>query len=772
MNNNEMEKSKESPLNINSKKIQNEMIHLKDDILKDLKNFERNYSEKFKSLNKIIDERLEEFEKRIETYNQRLFKISQMVVDDRSVKEKIERISQDKTDLKDQMLTMGVKLDKLEKQYDEKIDRIETILNDSVIYSGIIGTKCRFINFHEFIDYVLSQIAKLTITSQKHTSEINSSKGKMESNIQKFKIQNEGVLKTANQFAKKLVTDSENGMKDIIKLYESDFKKIKEESDNCLIKLEEFNNDIRKELKNEIESEKIKLEEENNKVEKVVSSFEKQINDLKSSCDKINEELKVINEKISINEEIRKMEESRKELVNKNEDNNEIDESDIINKFSKGEISEDQFLIYKELMKLNYMIKNVIKDVLEKRNNDNIKNKHSKKNKNSLGNNLAAYLNSYFNNIISELSPEKTKRKTVSNLLHCVNIRLSDKKKDEQEQHNSILTMRKNFSDLGFKTIDPNNELKIKTSENNIILKNDLGFKTFQVNNRKYNFRLINAEDTKKINESSKQNGRNIIKEEEELNMKKNNLGYITNKTNSKEMKINYEKDNIINENEKNINEEFKVKEYNNKMPLIFKEKNIINNKNNKIKKELFNKILKNNIEDENLPKRKVFKENIIHKIKSNIKKQEESKQSRILSNTLSQRREIENFFDQNTTSVITYKPFKGKKYLGYEKSFDAKVKEKLICSDINYKDKILKNREMGFHNNDICFVPNENIVLPKTKKSMEINNLKIMVNNLQSYIGANTYNNKYSIPRTNNINISSSTTKLKDNIFNKELFS
>ena len=356
--------------------------------------------------------------------------------------------------------------------------------------------------------------------------------------------------------------------------------------------------------------------------------------------------------------------------------------------------------------------------------------------------------------------------------MHCVNIRLSDKKKDEQEQHNSMLTIRKNFSDLGFKTIDQNNELKIKTSENNIILKNDLGFKTFQVNNRKYNFRLINAEDTKKINESSKQNGRNIIKEEEELNMKKNNLGYITNKTNSKEMKINYEKDNIINENEKNINEEFKVKEYNNKMPLIFKEKNIINNKNNKIKKELFNNILKNNIEDENLPKRKVFKENIIHKIKTNIKKQEESKQSRILSNTLSQRREIENFFDQNTTSVITYKPFKGKKYLGYEKSFDAKVKEKLICSDINYKDKILKNREMGFHNNDICFAPNENIVLTKKKKSMEINNLKIMVNNLQSYIGANTYNNKYSIPRTNNINISSSTTKLKDNIFNNELFS
>ena len=761
MNKNEMEKNGGSPLNINSKKIQNEMIHLKDDILKDLKNFERNYSDKFKSLNKIIDEKLEEFEKRIEVYNQRLFKISQMVVDDRSIKEKIDNISQDKTEIKDQILKIGVKLDKLEKQYDEKIDGIENILNDSVIYSGIIGNKGRFINFHEFIDYMLSQIAKLTITSQKHTSEINSYKGKLESNIQKIKLQNEGILKTANQFSKKLVSESENGIKDIIKLYESDFKKMKEENDKCMNKLEEFNNEIRNKLKSEIETEKIKFEEENNKVEKLVSSFEKQINDLKGSYDKINEELKVINEKISINEEIRKMEENRKELQNKNEENKQIDENEIINKYLKGEISENQFIIYKELMKLSYLIKNIIKDILEKRNNENIKNKHSKKNRNSIVNNLASYLNSCFNNIISEISNERTKRKTVSNLLHCVNLKLSDKKKDEQEQHNSMLNIRKNLSDINFKTLDINNELKIKTSENNNFMKNDLGYKTFQMNNRKYNFRLINPEDTKKISEASKQNERNIIKEEEEINIKNKDLGYVSNKN-----------DNIIIEYEKRRNEELRVKEYNNKMPPILKEKNIINKNTNIIKKELFKNILKNNIDNENISRRRTLKENIIHKINNNIKREEESKQSRILSNTLSQRREIENLMDQNTISVITYKPFKGKKYFSYEKSFDAKIKEKLICSDIDYKDKIKKIRETGFNNNDISFVPNENIKIPKTKKSLEIDNIKKLVNNLQSYIGENSLNNKYYIPRNNRFNISSSTTKIKDNIFNKELFS
>ena len=761
MNKNEMEKNGGSPLNINSKKIQNEMIHLKDDILKDLKNFERNYSDKFKSLNKIIDEKLEEFEKRIEVYNQRLFKISQMVVDDRSVKEKIDNISQDKTEIKDQILKIGVKLDKLEKQYDEKIDGIENILNDSVIYSGIIGNKGRFINFHEFIDYMLSQIAKLTITTQKHTSEINSYKGKLESNIQKIKLQNEGILKTANQFSKKLVSESENGIKDIIKLYESDFKKMKEENDKCMNKLEEFNNEIRNKLKSEIETEKIKFEEENNKVEKLVSSFEKQINDLKGSYDKINEELKVINEKISINEEIRKMEENKKELQNKNEENKQIEENKIINKYVKGEISENQFIIYKELMKLSYLIKNIIKDILEKRNNENMKNKHSKKNRNSIVNNLASYLNSCFNNIISEISNERTKRKTVSNLLHCVNLKLSDKKKDEQEQHNSMLNIRKNLSDINFKTLDINNELKIKTSENNNFMKNDLGYKTFQMNNRKYNFRLINPEDTKKIYEASKQNEKNIIKEEEEINIKNKDLGYVSNKN-----------DNIIIEYEKRRNEELRVKEYNNKMPPILKEKNIINKNTNIIKKELFKNILKNNIDNENISRRRTLKENIIHKINNNIKREEESKQSRILSNTLSQRREIENLMDQNTISVITYKPFKGKKYFSYEKSFDAKIKEKLICNDIDYKEKIKKIRETGFNNNDISFVPNENIKIPKTKKSLEIDNIKKLVNNLQSYIGENSLNNKYYIPRNNRFNISSSATKIKDNIFNKELFS
>ena len=72
---------------------------------------------------------------------------------------------------------------------------------------------------------------------------------------------------------------------------------------------------------------------------------------------------------------------------------------------------------------------------------------------------------------------------------------------------------------------------------------------------------------------------------------------------------------------------------------------------------------------------------------------------------------------------------------------------------------------------NDLCFSPNGNIMLPKTKKRMEAENIQKMINNLQSYIGENSFNKKYYLQRNNMNYMSQSTTKLRDNLFSKNLF-
>ena len=761
----DIEKDKESPLNINQKKLQNEMIHFKEDILKELKNFERNYSEKYKSSNIIIDDKLEEFERKLENHNQRLFKISQIVVEDKTLKEKIEEISQDKIDNQDKLLKTSVKLDRLEKEYNKKIGDIDNLLNDSVIYPGIIGKKARFINFHEFIDYILSQIAKFTVAFQKNISEINSIKSRLESSIKNIKIDAEGNLRSANQYTRQSVIESENRIKEVINILENNLKEIKEENEKNKKNTEQYNNETRNELKKEMESQKIKYKEENNKIDQKISDYEKQLNGLKDSYNKLNEEF---NEKINVNEENQK-EEKQKEENNKdlNDKNYQIDENEIVNKYLRGEINDNQFLIYKELMKLSSFIKNFSFDILEK-TPKSIRKRYSIKNRNYSGNNLVSHLNSCFNNIISEISMERTKRRTVSNLLHCINLKLIDKKnRNEKEQNNVFpkIKIRKNSSTIGFKTFDLSNDMKIKTSENNNQM-NEIGYKTFQMNNRKFYFKVMNSEVSKKnINEEIANEEPNIIKEEEEKSGKKNELENLTDINDFKEIKINNEKNNIIIEFEKNKNEELKVKEYNNKISNTIKNK-ISVNKTTNIKKELINKILKNSIENENSSNRKI-KDNIIYKINNNRKKEEESKQAKKLNNTISRRGELYNKIEPQTISVTTFQPFKGKKYLGYEKSFDAKVKEKLISYDFDYKEKMKKYREMGFYN-DFHFVPNENIMLPKTKKRIEVENIQKMVNNLNSYIGENSFKNKYSFQRNNFYDISQSTSKLRDSLFDK----
>ena len=739
----EHEKGQESPMSINQKKIQNEMIHFKEEILKEMKNFERNLSEKFISSNRLLDERLDSFEKRIETNNQRIFNLSDKIVDDRMMKEKVEKITIDNLDIKNNMILFGAKLDKLSKEFDEKILYIENILNDSVIYQGIIGSKCKFINFHEFIDYVLAQLSKYFVVSTKNTNEINSFKTKLQSSINNIQMQFDGILKSANLFTKKSVIEFENKIKDIAKITEFDLSQMKTENEKQINNMEQLINNTKKEIINEIDNGKIQSKEENDKLKLLISRFEKQINELKESYNKLDEEIKEIDEKI-ISEEFQKN--TKQDIIKSNGSRNNfhIDENEMANKFLRGEMNEEQFLIYKQFNKLNLMLTNLLEYFLEK-STQIMTEKKTKKFRKTSSINFASQISSCFNNIISEIAIERTKRRTVNNLLHCINLKLN--KEDDKEQNKSVMNIRKNLSDIDLKTPNLNNkDIKVATSEN---INNDLRYISFSIDNKKKHLRLINSADSRNIiNENSQSNEKNTIKDLEEKILQNN----------------------IIIERENNGNENIrKIKEYSNKISHVIKNKIIIN-RTSKIKQDLINGMLKHSLDSENmnLSQRKILKDkiniNIIPKIANKKVIEEESKQSK-LNKTVNTKIEPEN----NTISITAFKSFKGKKYLGYEKSFDAKVKEKLISYDIDYKDKMKKIRE-GIHR-DISFVPPGNLPLPKNMQSKEVEALHRMVNSLQSYVGENSYKNK-NIFRKNNINdFNKSDNKLRENLFNKNNF-
>jgi len=715
----DVEKNSESLLSINQKKLKNEMIYMKEDLLKDLKNFERNFSEKLTKSNQSIYERLEEFEQKIEEFNQKLFQISQTSVEDKSIKEKIEKMSEEKMNVNDKILKMNVKLDNLEKKLIEKNDYIDKILNDSIIYPGIIGNKCKFVNFHEFIDYTLSQLAKYYVVTQKTAMELNLIKKKIDSNIKEVKSQFEINLASANHFSRKIFFESENKVKDISKVLENEMKILKEENEVKIDKISKNINDIKTEIKKEIEDKEKEAKKEKDNMDILILKNNKNINDLKISLEKINNEIKEIDNKINI--DLQKKE-NIKEITNININNNNDslnnDYENVVNKYINGEINEEQFLVYKQFNKLSLKMKNYLDEFLEK-SAQSLKQNQSIKYKKSPSINLAAQLTSSFNNIISEITLEKSRSRTVNNLINCLELKLT--KENGREKTESIFKRKNNIFKTDFKTINANNDLKIKTFDNTFnLIRNDSGFKTFCMSNKINNFRSINIENMKNnFNEEAKNNENYFVKE----------LGNI-NKSFNKEILINNDRNNIMIDFDKDKNKD--IKEYKNKITNIIQDKINVN----KMRKGLIHSILNNNKENEYsyASQKNMIKDNIIKKINNNQKKEEELRQSKI-HKILMQKKEI----DQDKMNLSDFKSFRGKKYFGYEKSFDAKVKEKLISKDINYKEKMKKIKE-GIHR-DISYTPRYNIVLPKTKRYLEAENMEKMVNNLQSYLGENFFN-------------------------------
>ena len=71
----------------------------------------------------------------------------------------------------------------------DEIYRINKILMDTVIYPGIIGNSAKFKTYHDFIDYVLTEISQLILFKEKSGLDIVPFKRKIEQSIDAFKIQ-------------------------------------------------------------------------------------------------------------------------------------------------------------------------------------------------------------------------------------------------------------------------------------------------------------------------------------------------------------------------------------------------------------------------------------------------------------------------------------------------------------------------------------------------------------------------------------------------------
>lgn len=111
-----MSETKEEPFVVNQKNLKNDMIHFKDDVLKDMKNLQRDMTEKFDMTNNLIKEKFDSYDRKFNLYSEKIAQISNLLVTDKDLNDKIEKLVQGKLDLRDHILTNEVKFTNLEKR--------------------------------------------------------------------------------------------------------------------------------------------------------------------------------------------------------------------------------------------------------------------------------------------------------------------------------------------------------------------------------------------------------------------------------------------------------------------------------------------------------------------------------------------------------------------------------------------------------------------------------------------------------------------------------
>ena len=134
-----------------------DLLFFKNEILKEINQFKTDFSKQNKEIKDDFKDKMKLYELTINTMKEDLQQISSVIASNNFIKEKIEEMDKFKKEITDLSSSNKIKLNFLERETQDNFFRINNIINNSVLYPRVIGNNSKFKNFHEFIDYTLSQ---------------------------------------------------------------------------------------------------------------------------------------------------------------------------------------------------------------------------------------------------------------------------------------------------------------------------------------------------------------------------------------------------------------------------------------------------------------------------------------------------------------------------------------------------------------------------------------------------------------------------------------
>lgn len=577
---------------LNEKLFLNDVIYFKNDILKEIKELDLKINIQ-NNINNEMDRKLISYNSKLEALTRKIDNFS-TIINKKSGEtnyytEKIDALFEFKSKIEQDTISQNCKLKLTAEELKDAINKYDRLINNNIIYPGIIGIDSKFKDYHEFIDYVLQQLQNFTLFKEKNIFDLKTYKKKLESNIKSLNIQIQSLLNNANKYTIKTIKDTEEKFLKEIQSYDEKISELKIENSDFVNKLEKQNKDlinewnnilnIKKDLTELVETTVENINNSNYNIQKLFSDYQEQIKEIKNNYVVL---LNVIqaNKKKKSKENISLLNSNQNEIKNYIKEKNKADSENNYNTIKpennnyhvssskkekiipiKKKINNIKIHRYKSAESIikNYIQgKSTLEELIEKRNKKS--NKEYKKisypvsivslvsykkinednlNRNNNNRNFYKTIDDRINNNNISFYENKM-NKSMNNSPKTININSSERKRTnkldkDQLIENNVKNIRQNFH-YRIQNSDRKKKLLIKDGEN-ILFNNNM--KKSNENELKNN--LINKDNEKliwthKINNLKQLNDISFLIENKKMNYKfpkiedNNNIKQIENK--------------------------------------------------------------------------------------------------------------------------------------------------------------------------------------------------------------------------------------------------
>ncbi len=119
--------------------IKTDIMNFKEEVLQDIKELGQKLEEKYFKINKELNNNIELYNKKITEFDFKLLDLSSKIVTDITIKEKISDLLNFKEKTDNNININKIKISMLDKEINQKIDRIDDLISNSLIFPGLIG---------------------------------------------------------------------------------------------------------------------------------------------------------------------------------------------------------------------------------------------------------------------------------------------------------------------------------------------------------------------------------------------------------------------------------------------------------------------------------------------------------------------------------------------------------------------------------------------------------------------------------------------------------